>query len=120
MGGYGSGRTKRHELTNECISIDTMALKKHLHKPGKVGGSFTVSGLSERHFKDGKANLCCIVECYTTPQQSHGARYPVYGQVSLHYAVQSDTQPENHAIDIPLVTTTCNYGGQRWWMIAPC
>jgi hypothetical protein len=73
------------------------------------------------------------LKAYLSPSSNFAGQIK-YGKQSAHLIVSTDagyiqvsyttTRPDQGArfesVEIPLVTTPCNYGGQRFWMIAPC
>src|SRR5438445_164137 len=123
MGGYGSGRPKQSRLTTECIAIDTKHFKKHLRTPGEETGLLCITGPMEKNCPpDSIPGLMYTIECYEGPQRDleAAARYPVYGKLTLDYQATLGNEKQHCNLWIPLVTTPCNYGSARWWMIAPC
>jgi hypothetical protein len=124
MGGYGSGRPKQSKLTTECIAIDTMHFKKYLRTSGMVEGHLIVtSGAMKDNCSPGATpGLTYTIECFEGPQidLEAAARYPVYGKLTLQYLATQGNKKQHCKLWIPLVTTPCNYGSVRWWMIAPC
>jgi hypothetical protein len=120
MGGYGSGRKKRYQRTDECIQIDTKALKQYLKSPGNYAGTLTYTHLPAQDFKNGQAEIGFILERYAEAQDSRAARYPVWGQITLCYTTKSSPSSEDHCTSVAMVTTPVHLGGMRWWLISPC
>lgn len=124
MGSYGSGRTRRHHITNECLCIDLATLRTFLRcgehdiaatctetrtvvTPANGSHRMTKQhrlSLSFTHYAPEEIGLCDtgLFWCW-------GA----VGHVTLRYE-------EAREANIPIVTTSQNYGGVRYWMLAPC
>jgi len=118
MGGYGSGRLKMSRLTTECIAIDTMQFKDYLRTPGTTTGHLVItSGAMKDHCPpDVIPGLAYCIERF----ERH-TKWPFYdGKLTLDYVVKRGKQEQDVSISIPLITAPCNYGGVRWWMVAPC
>lgn len=130
MGGYGSGRRKQHARTDDCLMLDTAWLRKEK----------LLSGQAKRRFKIGWVQHT-VIDFHEPKERQHkiGAQVVLYGdqggeftcwdasgQVNLFYQaeIQPDTyhsqQEHNYSLSLPLVTTSPNYGGVRWWFLAPC
>src|SRR5205823_2535455 len=93
---------------------------KKLETGGQVtytGSSKDVKGkMTETHH-----NLYCLVKHYAPDEAGEFARGGAIGHLTLLYGVQMVGKNKGkHSIDIPLVITQPNYGGQRWWFLAPC
>jgi hypothetical protein len=117
MGGYLSGRRKRHSLTSECIELDLQSLRKYKLLTGKkprAGGDLTFTIES----KDVKGKV--------TRKEHHLSVIVYHEEHSTHlkllYGVKRPGEEESQSYmhDIPLETTQPNYGGQRYWYRAPC
>lgn len=114
MGALGSGRPKTHGRVDECIRLDTSDWKKALRSPGKHQGRIRAENLPTHQYADGKAELGFTLQVDETGET---------GNLTLFYCTCTTDNPgqeQTHRYSIPLVTTPCNYGGQRWWMITPC
>jgi hypothetical protein len=126
MGGYGSGRTKWHHVTDECLPIDTMQLRKLGMLSGKkleVGGQMSYTSTSKNvKGKQEKRHhgIVMLVKRYAPGESGKFAKWEASGHLTLTYAVKQGEQQKAYHIDIPLVTTSPNYGGLRWWFLAPC
>lgn len=109
MGGYGSGRTKRHHITDECISIDLSALHPFLRseEPSIVATCTETRGKQREQHK-----LRLTVTRYQ-PGEGLFRCWDAIGHVTMRYEKMG-------AVHIPLVTTCPNYGGVRYWFLAPC
>jgi len=128
MGGYGSGRRKQHHTTFEYLQIDTASLRKRKLLTGSKlatgahvqyvaqAKSVTKEKITETHH-----NLYITVERYAPGAAGKFSTWGAAGHVTLLYGVQiGDESKDKQVIDIPLVTTPCNYGNARYWLLAPC
>ncbi len=124
MGGYGSGRPKKTHLTTDCLTVDMMHFKKYLCVPGTVSGHLLITSgaIADNCPQDAMPGISYIIERFEEPAKDleAAARYPVYGMLTLAYLARQDDKEQHCVIPISLVTTPCNYGGQRWWMLSPC
>jgi len=115
MGGYGSGRPKLHPATNECIQIDTTSLRKHGYLTRKAlksrgGATYTING--EANPQHG---FLFEVVCNGEVSPSQDA-----GHMRLRYDVKCGEKRDTVDLSIPFTVTHPNYGGIRWWFLAPC
>src|SRR5947209_3195821 len=126
MGGFGSGRRKQFHITWECCPIDTTQLLKQKLLTGKLRQGATLTFTGGTQDLQGKVTetthrLHCIVERYERGKAGKFAQWEAVGQVTLLYGVRiSEEDQGKHWIDLPLVVTHPNYGGQRYWFLAPC
>ena len=128
MGGYGSGRRKTHHITYDCLSIDTMQLRKHkLLTSKKLSTGSHIKYVSQSKSVKEKVieqhhELYVLVERYA-PGNPPGelAKWDAIGHVTLLYGVKvgGEDKGKQHA-ELPLVVTHPNYGGVRYWFLAPC
>jgi hypothetical protein len=128
MGGYGSGRTKRHHTTNECLAIDTMLLRKRgMLTPDKLETGDQVTFTSQAKTVKGKVtethhDLYLLVKRYAADETGEFSRWGAIGHLTLIYGVRRKDakQGKRHCVAIPLVVTHPHYGGVRYWLLAPC
>jgi hypothetical protein len=125
MSGYGSGRRRTHHLTGECLPIDTAYLRKCKMLTGKKlqqGKTITFTG-STKDIKgketETKHQLHCVVERYGD-EGGEFSKWDAVGHMTLLYDIRQGDQEKTCSQDIPLVVTHPNYGGVRWWYLAPC
>jgi hypothetical protein len=134
MGGYGSGRTKTHHITGECIPIDTSRLLKQkllADEKREQGQTWTFTttakylqreAYSVRHKeveKQTQHSIHVLVERYD--QGGTFARWDAIGHVTIGYTYSvEDENKGKQVVDLPLVVTHPNYGGVRYWFLAPC
>lgn len=118
MGGYGSGRRRAHRITGDCIIFDTATMNRLKLFTGDLlqGRSVTWSTVGQSPAPG--QHLAVVIQRYggqTGPYSRWGA--------AGHMVVAYD-DPEmgkgNRCLEVPLVTTTPQYGGARWWFLAPC
>lgn len=124
MGGYGSGRRKQHHIISECLPLDTSFLLKRKMLIGKreQGATITFTGsatdikgkVTETHH-----NLFCIVERYGD-EGGELSKWDASSHLTLVYGAKQGEQQKSFRQQIPLVVTHPNYGGVRWWYLAPC
>ncbi len=124
MGGYGSGRRKVHAITDECLSLDTSLLLKRRMLTGKLkqGGDVTFTHRAKDikgKVKETQHILSCMVERYGD-EGSEFSGWNAQGHITLFYGMKQGEQKKTCRQDIPLVVTYPNYGGVRWWYLAPC
>jgi hypothetical protein len=112
MGGYGSGRTKRHDLTNEYISIDLAALHTFLSSEQH---SIVATCTETRGEQREQHQLALSITRYRSGEDDAGlfVRWDAIGHATVRYE-------ESGEVQIPLVTTRPHYGGVRYWFLAPC
>src|SRR5882757_6898692 len=124
MGGYGSGRPKKSHTTAECLTIDMTHFKKYLCVPGTRSGHLLIKSgpTANSSSQDAIPGISYIIERFESPQRdlSPGARQSILGNLILCYMAKQGDKEQHCISPIPLVATPCNYGGQRWWMSAPC
>jgi hypothetical protein len=128
MGGFGSGRRKTHHITNECLSIDTMQLRKHkLLTNKKLSTGAHIKYVSQSKSLKEKVTeqhheIYVLVERYGSGDPSgEFAAWDAIGHVTLLYGVRIGGEDKGgQHVDIPLVVTHPNYGGVRYWFLAPC
>ena len=128
MGGYGSGRRKRHQRIDDCLALDTTWLRKQkaFARPGQrsMGIEWAKNTITDFHEKkERQYHIGAQIVIYGN-QGGQFAQWDAAGHVELHYQVshehQSHQKGRNHTPALPLVTTSPNYGGVRWWFLAPC
>lgn len=131
MGGLGSGRRKQHTRTDDCLTLDTAWLRKQKYLSGskrqRFGIQWTKSTIIDFHQpKERQHNIGVQVVLYGD-QGGEFTHWDASGQVNLFY--QANTEPneqrgakqkQSYKLSLPLVTTSPNYGGVRWWFLAPC
>ncbi len=126
MGGYGSGRRRQHHTTCDCLQIDTALLRKRKLLIGDMKKGASVQYVAQAKSVKEKVtetahNLCILVERYAPGAAGKFSFLGAAGHVTLTYDVRIGDENKNiQAIDIPLVITPCNYGGSRYWLLAPC
>lgn len=116
MGGLNSGRKRLHTCIDDCLEIDTTWLKRKRLLQCTQPFSIAWSKWKETNFRE------------KTKQE-----YKMRGRISLveHPTLTLEYQTartvddclveeHTHKHTIPLVSTSCNYGGKRWWFTAPC
>ena len=112
MGGYGSTRWEFHrkKLTaDDCRNLSIFHLKReNLLTPGRKS-----SGRWVWHKQSTGEELASIGYELTLTEDNPFLR--------LHYVHTSRWSEEKIKVDylIPLVTTGCHFGGQRYWFICP-
>lgn len=116
MGGLCSGRKRLHTCIDDCLAIDTTWLKKQKMLQSDQSFSITWRKWKEIDFKE-------------RTEQEHKVRGHIdlgeHPTLTLTYqTVRSgdgcETEQHSHKHTLYLVSTPCNYGGQRWWFTAPC
>ncbi len=124
MGGLGSGRPKKTYTTKDCLTIDMMHFKRYLCVPGTRSGHLLITQgpQADNCPQDSLPGISYVIERYEKAEKGHGlaARHSIHGQLILAYLAKQGDKEQHCVAPISLVTTLCNYGGQRWWMIAPC
>jgi len=114
MGGYGSGRKRRNTNMTECLEIDLKDLnKRKLLRPGVHKFEAIWRVWRETNFKD-RTHQECKAGCYLTMNE-HPTLTLTYG--TKH---SGDDDYYHHKAVITLESSPCQYGGRRWWFIAPC
>ena len=100
MGGYGSGRQSRTSLTDDYLAIDA----RQWQRDGLVIAGLSFNSTWSRSSKE-IGNMGVRTE---------------NGQVRLSYSWQKNGG-ESQRLDYPvkLQTTSCHYGGVRYWFICP-
>lgn len=100
MGGYRSGRKRTHTLTSGLLQVDIKDLKAYLADPDGCAATLSYGQQS--------------VSMALMTQEDTGMMLFTY------IARTPDQRSQEIVIHISLVTTPCHYGGQRWWLQAPC
>jgi hypothetical protein len=128
MGGYGSGRRKRHHITYEGVPIDTMSLLKRglltgekLSTGAKVAYTIQAKDLKGKVTETHHALYVRVKRYPEDDQAGEFACCDAIGQVTLLYGVKVGGEDQGmQRADIPLMVTHPNYGGVRYWLLAPC
>jgi hypothetical protein len=138
MGGYGSGRRKTHRTTYECIAIDTTQLLKQKLLTGEkrengITMTFSLSTkdmpfvseysrMCKERDTQSKHSLHVLVKRYDEGNPGNTfARWDAVGQVTMGYCYRiGDEGKGKQVVELPLVVTHPNYGGVRYWLLAPC
>src|SRR6266700_1361121 len=118
MGGLHSGRARRHTCIDDCLTIDTAWLRKQKIL-GKSRSSFSITWKkwTETDFTKTRERAYLVQAYYR-----HG-EHPTLTldyRVTLAYDDYRSPQERSYTETIQLASTPCNYGGERWWFIAPC
>jgi hypothetical protein len=127
VGGYGSGRHKQHQSTSSFLAIDTTVLRKRgllTSEELKTGATilFTLRQKSvKEHITERTYEMSLLINRYGS-QEGTFTRWDAIGHVSIKYDVQlPDTEKKpTRTLDLPLITTHPNFGGRRYWFLAPC
>lgn len=125
MGGYGSGRPAAHTLVTDCLALDTTTLRRRKAFTGKlkqgIDLTFTVTekDVTGRVTAEKHHSLSCIVQRYGDDEGKF-TQVGASGHLTLLYGVKQGDSIEKVCQEVGLVTTRPNYGGQRWWFVAPC
>lgn len=100
MGGYGSGREKRHQSTDECLRLSIGRLNR---------GRFLVPGV-----------VCTWTWTRNGNDKSSIKITALDGRVLLSFRVQEKAgEWQNVAQEVEIDRTPCNYGGTRPWFLCP-
>ena len=127
MSGYGSGRRRRYLGIDDCIPMDLMDLKKRKLLTGKkarMGSSLTFT----QQCKDVKEKITTYQHELKVVVHHYGegpgefSKWGAVGHLTLLYGIKKpgEKKSKSYTQDIPLVVTHPHYGGQRYWMLAPC
>lgn len=124
MGGYGAGRRKTHLSISECIPLDTSFLLKRKMLTGDLVQSAELTFISRATDAKGKMtetkhSIDCLVKRYGE-ESGEFSEWRAAGHVTFRYRVKQGGQFKAYKQEIPLVVTYPNYGGCRWWFLAPC
>ena len=118
MGGYGSGRTRRYVGILDCLELDTMWLNKQkLLRPGIHVFTIHWYRWTETNFKDRKERV--YKASASTVMNEQPSVILSYG-VERTFEYTGKVEKQTYLETLPLVSTPCNYGGKRWWFVAPC
>ncbi len=118
MGGLGSGRKRQHTCIDDCLVLDTAWLRKRkiLGQPLEIF-SIEWKHWTETNFIKRKEH-CNKVSAYYRHSEHPTLR--LYYQTVMSFEDGRASQEYSHEETIKLESTPCNYGGCRWWFIAPC
>lgn len=118
MGGWYSGRARRHTCIDDCLALDTAWLRKQKMLPGqsRAAGahSLTWRKWTERDFVKRTERAYHVQAILQDDMPALLLRY----QVEMVGEYGSKKQ-QNHTHLARLVTTPCNYGSVRWWFECP-
>src|ERR1051326_5244354 len=107
MGGYRSGRTKQHHSTDECIAIDTMALRKQGLFVGDTTSTTltcTINGIKTEGETTTAHTMNIQVNRYRPGQPGPFSRWDATGHVTLSFGIKKGAEkPQKHRIDLPVV-----------------
>src|SRR5579859_1742826 len=118
MGGYGSGRRREHRITDECIVIDATTMNRLKLFSGPMLQGREVTWLAEGQTPAPGQRLAVVVQRYDG-KAGLFSRWDAAGHMVLAYD-DPDCNQGSRCLEVPLVTTAPQYGGLRWWFLAPC
>ncbi len=115
MGGFGSGRRRRNTNMTDCLEIDLKDLnRRKLLRPGEHSFSVKWKRWTETNFKD-RCNQEYQAACSLSMRDEHPVLTISYG---VRHVGESDDF--HHKAALSMISTPCQYGGARWWFVAPC
>src|SRR5437763_3559474 len=117
MGGFGSGRRRRHTNIDDCLVLDTAWLRKQ-KLLDKRGSCFSIEWKkwTETNFASRKERAYYVRAHY---RQGECPTLLLSYQVTVTYDDSRSPHKRSFIETLSLESTPCNYGSVRWWFTAP-
>ncbi len=117
MGGYRSGRPASHLTTEQCVPIDTTQLRKRGYFAGEryTGKLAFYRQRYRQRPGDAPPKEEGMFLTYAPAPGGPGGTLTI--RAAVHDLRTNETKQLRRTMEV--VTTPCNYGGQRYWLNCP-